>query len=99
MTRSPSMPEDQNGPVRGIGCGDCSAGILAGDIFRNKYGLLLRVVRVEKRGVVRVLGSHGSWDIHEGITEWRELRKDWKSSSPNGKMRDTAENGPRKHSG
>lgn len=49
-----------------------------GQIYANCYGLLLRVERVEKRGVVRVLGHAGSWDIHQGLTEWAELRKSWK---------------------
>lgn len=61
-----------------VGSTGGSAGIRTGDIYRNRYGLLLRVVRVEKRGVVRVLGHNGSWDIHEGLTEWSDLSKNWK---------------------
>ncbi len=47
-------------------------------VFINRYGLLLRVERIEKRGVVRVFGHAGSWDIHQGLTEWADLNKNWK---------------------
>lgn len=73
--RTMTQEKGQTGPVGSMAG---SAGILAGDIFRNRYGLLLRVMRVEKRGVVRVFGSHVSWDMHEGLTEWADLHNNWK---------------------
>ncbi len=50
------------------------ADLKAGDTLVNRYGLILHVRRIEKRGVVGPLGA----DIHERLHEWDEVLTQWR---------------------
>ncbi len=66
MTRSPTTPADQNGPVRGIGCGDCSASEL--------IARLEAATKYRERGkfpTVTIFGDRDGWNVQIGAEFFR----------------------------